>query len=208
MKLNLLSIASLLLIFLTSCGVRHIKRDDLGRLKLGMSTSEVSQILGKPIHVYNHQQNLVIYTYNLNQSNRGIPFIHPFTGVEMEVENVNITFTNSKLTEVTSTRTNVDLKTFGESNTQTNTQTLLSKDNSPSYNKNQLVPLKALNSNEKITSIGSNPPSSPKPSYNERTSRPSYEEAKKQLIKRLIDKEITRKECVKLMGELKAQYGK
>jgi len=40
------------------------------------------------------------------------------------------------------------------------------------------------------------------------SSRPSYEEAKKQLIKRLIDKEITRKECVKLMGELKAQYGK
>ena len=206
MKLNLPSIASLLLIFLTSCGVRHIKRDDLGRLKLGMSTSEVSQILGKPIHVYNHQKNLVIYTYSLSQSNRGA-FI-PFSNVAMEVESVAITFTNSKLTEVTSTRMNVDLKTFGESNTQTNTQTLLSKDNSPSYNKKQLVPLKTLNSNDKINSIGSNPPSSPKPSYNERTSRPSYEEAKKQLIKRLIDKEITRKECVKLMGELKAQYGK
>ena len=206
MKLNLLSIASLLLIFLTSCGVRHIKKNDLGRLKLGMSTSEVTQILGKPIHVHNHQQDIVIYTYNLSQSNKG--GIIPLSNVAMEVENVNITFTNSKLTEVTSTRVNVDLKTFGESNTQTNTQTLLSKDNSPSYNKNQLVPLKALNSNDKINSIGSNPPSYPKPSYNKRTSRPSYEEAKKQLIKRLIDKEITRKECVKLMGELKVQYGK
>ena len=39
------------------------------------------------------------------------------------------------------------------------------------------------------------------------SSRPSYEDAKKQLIKRLIDNEITRKECVKLMTELKVKYG-
>ncbi|MDA8775827.1 hypothetical protein N9N13_08895 [Opitutales bacterium] len=60
----------------------------------------------------------------------------------------------------------------------------------------------------RVIAAPSNPPSSAKPSYNARTSRLSYEEAKKQLIKRLMDKEITRKECVKLMGELKVQYGK
>ena len=60
----------------------------------------------------------------------------------------------------------------------------------------------------RVITAPSNPPSSAKPSYNARTSRLSYEEAKKQLIKRLMDKEITRKECVKLMGELKVRYGK
>ena len=60
----------------------------------------------------------------------------------------------------------------------------------------------------RVITTPSNPPSSPKPSSNARTSRPSYEEAKKQLIKRLMEKEITREECVKLMGELKVRYGK
>lgn len=60
----------------------------------------------------------------------------------------------------------------------------------------------------RVITAPSNPSSIAKPSYKARTSRLSYEEAKKQLIKRLMDKEITRKECVKLMGELKVQYGK
>jgi hypothetical protein len=59
----------------------------------------------------------------------------------------------------------------------------------------------------RVITAPSNLPSSPKPSYNAITSRLSYEDAKKKLIKRLIDKEITREECVKLMGELKVQYG-